>query len=100
MPLAGLIALTDDTGFDVWPCAIRFDSSRKYKPMQIRLRAGDILLFRGDLVHAGAAVGLVENVRFHVYLDVDGIERPKHGDGVEETYFMCDEKHILKLNLQ
>ncbi len=65
MPLPCLVALTDDTVFDVWPGAIRFDSSRKYKQMQIRLRAGDVLIFRGDLVHAGAAVGLVENVRFH-----------------------------------
>jgi hypothetical protein len=96
MPLACLVALTDGTVFDVWPYAICFDKSRTYKPMQIRLNAGDVLIFRGDLVHAGAAVGEVENVRIHAYLDADGIKRPKHKDGVEETYFMCDERHILK----
>jgi hypothetical protein len=96
MPLACLVALTDDTVFDVWPHAIRFDNKRKLKSMQIRLRAGDVLIFRSDLVHGGAAVGEVENVRIHAYLDVGGVVRPQHDDGVEETYFMCDEKHILK----
>jgi hypothetical protein len=94
MPLSCLVALTDGTLLDVWPYAVRFDKSRTYKPMQIRLCAGDVLIFRGDLVHAGAAYGEEANVRIHAYLDVVGIERPKHGDGVEETHFMCDEKGI------
>ena len=72
MPLACLVALTDNTFLDVWPCAIRFDGSRKFKPMQIRLCAGDVLIFRGDLVHTGAACGQVANVRIHAYLDVGG----------------------------
>jgi hypothetical protein len=99
MPLACLVVLMDGTLFDVWPGAIRFDKNRDYKPLPIRLRAGDVLIFRGDLVHAGAAIGAVENVRFHAYLDVEGVVRPKHKEGdmeVEETYFMCDEKNILK----
>ena len=99
MPLASLVVLMDGTVFDVWPGAIRFDKNRDFKPMHLKLRAGDVLIFRGDLVHAGAAVGAVENVRFHAYLDVEGVVRPKHKEGdmeVEETYFMCDEKNILK----
>jgi hypothetical protein len=96
VPLACLVALTDGTLFDVWPGAIRFDSSRLYKPMQIRLRKGDVLIFRGDLVHGGAAAGEKENIRIHAYLDVEGVKRPKHGDGVEETHFMSDEKCIGK----
>jgi hypothetical protein len=56
-----------------------------------------VLIFRGDLVHAGAAYGgEIENVRIHAYLDVKGVKRPKHGDGVEHTHFMSDEKYILK----
>lgn len=58
-----------------------------------------MLIFRGDLVHAGAAVGEVENVRIHAYLDVEGVVRPKEqvaGVDVDETHFMCDEKYILK----
>jgi hypothetical protein len=97
MPLASLCALMDGTLFDVWPGAIRFDRTRTYKPMQIKLNEGDVLIFRGDLVHAGAAcLGETENVRIHTYLDAAGIQRPKHGDGVEETHFMCDEKCIGK----
>jgi hypothetical protein len=99
MPLACLVVLMDGTVFDVWPGAIRFEKNRDFKPMHLKLRAGDVLIFRGDLVHAGAAVGEVENVRFHAYLDVEGVVRPKHKEGdmeVEETYFMCDEKNILK----
>jgi hypothetical protein len=99
MPLACLVVLMDGTVFDVWPGAIRFDKNRDFKPMHLKLREGDVLIFRGDLVHAGAAVGAVENVRFHAYLDVEGVVRPKHKEGdmeVEETYFMCDEKNILK----
>lgn len=37
-----------------------------------------MLIFRGDLVHAGAATGpACHNVRIHVYLDAEGIDRPK-----------------------
>jgi hypothetical protein len=57
VPLACLVALTDGTLFDVWPGAICFDSSRFYKPLQIKLRSGDVLIFRSDLVHGGAAAG-------------------------------------------
>lgn len=98
VPLACLVALLDGTALDVWPCAIRFDSSRKLKPMRVILRAGDVLIFRGDLVHGGAALvdGEAENVRIHAYLDAKGMERPKHNDGVEMTHFMYHEKYILK----
>jgi hypothetical protein len=95
IPLACLIALTDDTVFDVWPGAIRFDDSRKFKPMKVRLQAGDVLIFRGDLVHAGAGVEKA-NVRFHAYMDVKGKPRPIFEDGVELTYFMDDKAHILE----
>jgi hypothetical protein len=112
MPLACLVALTDGnsprhslffsyfcwagTLFDVWPEAIRFDSSRKFKHLQIKLQAGDVLVFRGDLVHGGAAVKEA-NVRIHAYMEViDGYRRPKHSDGSEETYFMYRLDHILK----
>ena len=94
MPLACLVALMDDTAFDVWPGAIRFDESRKIKPLQVRLNAGDMLVFRGDLVHGGAAVGEQENVRIHAYIDVEGVIRPKE-NAIDETYFMHEKQHIL-----
>jgi hypothetical protein len=61
--------------------------------MQIRLRAGDVLVFRGDFVQGGAVYGIMCCI--HTYLYVEGIGRPKHG-GVEETHFMRDEKYISK----
>ena len=94
MPLACLVALMDDTAFDVWPGAIRFDESRKIKPLQVRLNAGDMFVFRGDLVHGGAAVGEQENVRIHAYIDVEGVIRPKE-EAIDETYFMYEKKYIL-----
>ena len=94
MPLACLVALMDDTAFDVWPGAIRFDESRKIKSLQVRLNAGDMLVFRGDLVHGGAAVGEQESVRIHAYIDVEGVIRPKE-KAIDETYYMYDKKHIL-----
>jgi ectoine hydroxylase-related dioxygenase (phytanoyl-CoA dioxygenase family) len=88
--------LFSGTLFDVWPGAIRFDTSRKFKHLQIKLQAGDVLIFRGDLVHGGAAVHEA-NVRIHAYMEViGGCHRPKHSDGVEQTHFMCDQDHILK----
>jgi ectoine hydroxylase-related dioxygenase (phytanoyl-CoA dioxygenase family) len=95
MPLACLVALANGTAFDVWPEAIRFVKNVSYKHTQVKLNKGDALVFRGDLVHGGAACGDVGNVRIHAYLDVQGVERPKHGDGVEMTHFMCDEVGIL-----
>ena len=38
---------------------------------QLTLNCGDMLVFRGDLVHAGAAFDQL-NVRLHAYLDVMG----------------------------
>lgn len=80
---------------------------RNFKAMQLKLNAGDVLLFRGDLVHGGAAWAADDvdgcNVRIHAYLDVEGVKRQKvRGEGDDEadagevTYFMKDRKHILK----
>lgn len=99
IPLACLVALADGTTFDVWPGAIRFDASRKFKPMKVRLQAGDVLIFRGDLVHAGAGVERA-NVRLHAYMDVKGVPRPMFAEGIEHTNFMDDKPHILKRTLK
>ena len=40
----------------------------------INLVRGDVLIFRGDLIHAGAAYE-TDNVRLHCYLDVPGTKR-------------------------
>lgn len=70
-PLGVLVALQDGT---------RFETRGKTH----RLSRGDVLLFRGDLLHAGAAYES-ENTRVHTYLDVPGVKRPKN-----RTWFAVD----------
>jgi hypothetical protein len=61
------------------------------------LNRGDLVLFRGDLVHAGAAMQRF-NFRIHMFLDVVGVRRHK---GV--TYYMdgnAGHSYILPLQQQ
>lgn len=84
MPLGCIVALEDNTMFDVWPGAIRCydDPGKVFEHKRIMLNAGDVLLFRGDLVHAGAPFERF-NMRLHLYLDHANVERVKG-----ETYYM------------
>ncbi len=80
MPLACVIACMDGTYFDVWPGAIRcFDEEpgKTFQHKRVMLNAGDMLVFRGDLVHGGAAFDLL-NVRVHAFLDVRSVKRVKN----------------------
>jgi hypothetical protein len=78
MPLGSVIGVMSNTPFDLWPGAIRcFDppaDGRIFLPKRLILQPGDILIFRGDLVHAGAPFDTF-NVSIHVYLDVKGVLR-------------------------
>lgn len=89
VPLCCLLALEDNTPFDTWPGAINFDSSVEREHCTVILNRGDLLVFRGDLVHAGAAFGQ-RNVRIHAYLDVPGVDREK-----DVTCYMDGEEYIL-----
>ena len=53
--------------------------------VEVKLEVGDILLFDGDVVHAGAAYAWA-NTRLHVYLDVLGVRHV-----LNETYLVEDE---------
>ena len=46
---------------------------------EITLSAGEVLIFDGDLVHAGAAYPNCANTRVHMYLFVMGETRPLGG---------------------
>ena len=70
-PLGVLVALQDGT---------RFETRRRTHT----LSRGDVLVFRGDVVHAGAAYE-TENTRMHTYLDVHGVKRPTN-----RTWFAID----------
>jgi hypothetical protein len=73
MPLLFMLAIEDDTYLDVWP---RTHRPRRHPVSQttVRLNAGDAVLFRGDLVHAGSAYEK-HNLRIHAYLDHPAVPR-------------------------
>jgi len=89
MPLLAIISLMNGTKIDVWPNSIHlitqapllegFHYKKPNTPHQLiggynltkkveYLNKGDMLVFRGDLIHAGSAYD-EENIRIHVYLD-------------------------------
>lgn len=86
VPLACVVAVMPSTYFDLWPGAINcFDGvkdGRVFSHLRLVLNPGDLLIFRGDLVHAGAGFDLF-NIRIHTYLDAMGVHRTK-----DTTFYM------------
>ena len=78
VPLAFLLALQDETKLHCWP----FDTDEKEIA---NLQEGDLIIFRGDLGHAGDE-GDEENWRLHGYLDSPVILRPVDDDGKQLTF--------------
>jgi hypothetical protein len=89
-PLGAIIAVQNGTKFVAWVGAIDFQGSKTYHPVTLVLNAGDVLIFRIDLVHAGAAYDEV-NVRIHFFLDRAGIVRQP-----DQTSLMCHHKNLIK----
>ena len=78
-PLLFLFALENATKLVVWPSShkIVHGLGRTFAPVDpkiLTLQAGDALLFRADLVHAGAEYD-VENTRIHCYIDSQAVPR-------------------------
>jgi hypothetical protein len=71
-PMGVMVALQDDTLFEVYPHT------------QHTLMRGDVLVFEGGVVHAGAAYNR-ENVRIHAYLDSNECRRDWN-----HTYLLSD----------
>lgn len=90
VPLLLLVALQDNTTFDVWPQSHRLVRRAYYhakKPIgrsRIVLDKGDAVLFRGDLVHAGSDFE-TSNTRVHFFLDSSAVKRPK-----DQTWTVSD----------
>ena len=97
VPLECLVAFEPGTKLVVWPESIRLacmsDELRteyveEHGPItahEICLEPGDILIFRGDLIHAGAAYKY-QNTRVHLYLDSPDV--PREGN---RTWFPSDD---------
>lgn len=63
VPLAIIYALEEDTFLKVWP----FGSEECHV---VRLHPNDMVIFRGDLLHAGTEYAK-KNTRIHAYVDSD-----------------------------
>ena len=74
MPLGVIIALQDNTKLDVWPRSIGEMLQGPIAPKHLKFDRGDMVIFRGDLIHAGSKYDEV-NVRVHTYLDHPAVKR-------------------------
>ena len=80
IPLLFLLALEDNTKLLVWPQSHTLHKTISHATIshiEVNLSAGDAIVFRGDLVHAGASYD-TDNIRVHVYLDTPEIKRRKN----------------------
>jgi hypothetical protein len=77
MPLAAVLALEDQTNLVVWPNFIGYDFEGfdRENGEVAEFNAGDLLIFRGDLVHAGAGYPDRSNVRLHCFIDNQNVDR-------------------------
>lgn len=79
LPYLFLFAIEDQTKLVVWPGSHKVVQGRgrtidPIRPTILELNAGDALVFRPDLVHAGAEYE-TENLRIHCYIDSDAVKR-------------------------
>jgi len=76
MPLGVLIALEDHTKLMVKGLArpTAAGSLSRRPGYAVNLDQGDVLIFRGDLIHAGSAYAH-RNIRLHTFIDSDQVQR-------------------------
>lgn len=94
LPYLFLFAVEDNTSLIVWPSSHRIvrGRGRTTSPYKLYLSAGDAVLFRPDLVHAGSEYEN-ENVRIHCYIDSSHVRRDpnrtwiirKHADDLVQS---------------
>ena len=81
-PAGAIVALENNTYFNVWVGAIGVDvremdkkkKKKVYPYRQLKLDSGDLLLFRADLIHSGSAFS-ESNLRIHCFMDSPNIKR-------------------------
>jgi ectoine hydroxylase-related dioxygenase (phytanoyl-CoA dioxygenase family) len=82
MPLAALVCLMKGSRLNLWPNSHHLATTNPSELMdkeqipcqEIQLNEGDIVVFRGDFIHAGSAYS-DDNYRVHYYLDSPLIPR-------------------------
>jgi len=90
-PAGCIAALENNTQLNAWEGSIDFDQSKTYPHSRIELNAGDLLVFRIDFIHSGAAYSTA-NVRIHCFLDREAIARPQNA-----TSMMNIHKNVLPI---
>jgi ectoine hydroxylase-related dioxygenase (phytanoyl-CoA dioxygenase family) len=82
VPLLAVVSLEPATTLEVWPTSHRLIRrgrltrvTRKVTRHTVELASGDVIVFRGDLVHAGSPYA-ARNIRIHAYLDHPTVPRP------------------------
>ena len=81
LPLFAIVALMPETSLTIWPFSIGFflpthcfARNQAIAPYTVHLREGEILVWRGDLIHAGSKYHK-PNTRMHVFLDSPKLAR-------------------------
>lgn len=96
IPLSMLLCLMKDTTLRIWPNSSKLFSVKNnnidiIEPRELKLKPGDIIIFRGDFIHAGSGYEN-ENLRIHYYLDSDKIVRQKNN-----TWIIRKNEHLRNI---
>ena len=62
--------------------------------VEVHLEKGEVLIFDGDLVHAGAAY-VESNVRVHVYLYASGMPKPNGNTYMVPGFVPVSKVHVM-----
>ena len=65
--------------------------------VEVHLEKGEVLIFDGDLVHAGAAY-VESNVRVHVYLYACGVPKPNGNTHMVPGFVPVSKVHVLSVD--
>lgn len=102
MPLAVLVSLMPDTHLHVYDRSIRLSTTapaslgkKRINRKTVSLGAGDILVFRGDLVHAGSGYEK-DNYRLHAYMDSEYVYRTPNRTWLIKEHGSEDLRHLLR----
>ena len=74
VPCSLLLGLEPNSKLKVWPRSLRGIITPGTKPCTLRYGKGDVVIFRGDLVHCGSAYDRV-NYRVHCFIDTPDFTR-------------------------
>lgn len=89
VPLFCVVAFVDGTTLDIWPRSMDMPADAEITRKTVKIEPGDVLVVRGDVVHAGSAYA-EDNWRLHCYLDSPHVARRTN-----RTWLMHDDDRIL-----